>query len=85
MVQDEELAKRTKLEEAARLDPEIQRQREEARLEAEKHDADKTAHYAKLGRTFVAGGRGKEGGRGGRGRGRGQRRVVCDVGSSAIS
>lgn len=73
VIQDEEMLKKNKSEEESLLDPIKLKQKKEAEEQAERHNADKTAHYSKLGQAFIrkeARGGGKEGGgRTGRGNG----------------
>ena len=69
------MAKKTKSAEASKLTPEELKRIEDEKKEAERHDANKTAHLSKLGSNFLnrkdgqvkaTAGRGR-GGRGGRG------------------
>lgn len=75
VIQDEEMLKKNKSEEESLLDPIKLKQKKEAEEQAERHNADKTAHYSKLGQAFIR----KEargGGQGGGGAdGQGKRRA----------
>jgi hypothetical protein len=69
------MLKKTKSEEESLLDPIKLKQKKEAEMEAERHNADKTAHYSKLGQAFIRKEEKSKGAGRGRGAGRGSSRT----------